>query len=231
MRHPCPIPCSIYYYPEYNILFATIVSCYFAHKIKPEILDFREKIKELHKEIIELKKKIGETGINEEIIIELEEKTKELIYFDYGSFRLNYMRVINRAFNNFKEKNNFTNEEYNNLIKFAVTHHHLKDMPFPQVNTQNAKQTLELLGKHGVISVLHGHLHEVLEEYRLPSKRKSKSSFFSCGTLSAYCANTVNMFNMIEIQNYKEIRNMAIKILCYKVNTQGYFTKTKVYRL
>jgi len=141
------------------------------------------------------------------------------------------MRVINRAFNNFKAKKEFTNEKYNNLLKFAVTHHHLKDMPFPQINTQNAKQTRELLGKHGVIAVLHGHLHEVLEEYQLPDKWKDISSFFSCGTVSAYCANTVNMFNIIKIQNYKEIKNMALKILCYKVDAQGYFTKKKVHSL
>ncbi|UCC39694.1 MAG: metallophosphoesterase [Candidatus Aminicenantes bacterium] len=227
-RYACPIPCSLYYYPEYNIVFAAIVSCYFAHKINPEIKDFEKKIKKLQKDVLELQKRIGKTNITKGIINALESNIKKLIYLDFGSFPLNYMRVINRAFNNFKAKKNFKDDEYCKLIKFAVTHHHLRDLPFPQVNTENARETLELLYKHGVISILHGHVHKVLEEYHLPETwSHGISSYFSSGTVSGYGGSALNSFNMIEIYNFTDVKKMTIDIKCHEVNYGGFFTEEK----
>lgn len=216
-RYPCPIPCALYYYPEYNIVFSSLVSCYSAHKFNPKVLEMYNSYKQ--------------KDWNEKFLKKFEEDIEKIIYDDYGQFPQNYRRIINRTFINFQKKKNFPEDKYRNLIKLAVTHHHLVPLEPPYTNTKDARPTLELLNKHGVISILHGHLHDVLEEYYLPDKWKDISSFFSCGTVSGYCRNTVNKFNMIEIQNYTDIRDMMIKILCYEANTRGYFTTTKVRRL
>lgn len=220
-RYPCPIPCALYYYPEYNILFPVLVSCYFAHKFNPKVLEIYNKYKQKYKQKV----------LNEKFFTKVEKDIEKIIYDDYGWFPQNYRRIVNRTFINFQKTRGFSEDEYRNLMKLAVTHHHVVPLEPPYSNTKDARPMLELLCKRGVIAILHGHLHYVLEEYHLPDRWKDISSLFSCGTVSAYCRNTVNKFNMIEIQNYRDIRNMTIKILCYEVNTRGYFTKTNVRRL
>ena len=230
-RHACPIPCSLFYYPEYNILFSTLVSCYFGHKVIAETLEIKEKVKELRKQIEGWQNNIKEKNKINRLITELEKNIDTLMFFDYGSFPGNYRRVISRAFKNFKSINKIQDEEYNNLIKFAATHHHLIDLPFPQVNTQNARETLILLYKHKVISILHGHVHRVLRERFLPDTWSEVCSSFSSGTVSGYSGKSLNSFNMIEINNFSDICKATLKIKYYEANRQGVFKeRRKLYK-
>ncbi len=71
------------------------------------------------------------------------------------------LRIEKSAINNFK-KIKTKDDEYKNLLKFAITHHHVANLGFLQMNTQNAEKTRKLLYKHGATSILHGHLHHFL---------------------------------------------------------------------
>lgn len=208
----CPIPCAIYYYPEYNILFHSLVSCFNSHKYDRNIQKFYKKYKKVVTDINSIK--------------EFEKDLEEIIYNDFGHFPILYRRRIRRTFKEFKEKMNISQDKYKNLIKLAVTHHQVVNLGSKYKNTVGAKETRESLGKNGVIAILHGHIHDVIDEEFLPKMWNGRSSFFSSGSISAYCRNAVNKFNMIEITNYKKLERININIMCYEINNQGKFSRT-----
>jgi len=211
LKRRCPIPCALYYYPEYNIMFLALVSCYLSHKYNPIVLKIYEKFKDI--------------DLDEKIFKELEKDIEKIIFDDIGHFPQRYQKKTRKTLRKFKKIKENIKDKYRNLIKFAITHHQVIPMYSKHVCAEGALEMREILGKHGVVSILHGHLHDILEERYIPEKWNGESSFLSCGTVAAYCPNTVNKFNMIEIRNYEEIKKMRVKVICYEINNRGRFTK------
>jgi len=212
-----PIPCALYYYPEYNIMFLALVSCYLSQKYNPIVLKIYEKFRDI--------------DMDEKIFKELEKDIEKIIYDDFGHYPQLYWKKTRKTLKEFKKIKGNIKDKYRNLIKFAITHHQVIPMYSKHVCPEGALEMREILGKYGVVSILHGHLHNILEERYIPEKWNGESSFLSCGTVAAYCPNTVNKFNMIEIRNYEEIKKMRVKVMCYEINSRGCFKKENAYEL
>jgi len=217
LKKSSPIPCSLFYYPEYNILFSVLVSCYLSHKFNPEV--------------IELYKKYKDEGFKKEIIKQFKKDIENIIYEDYGHFPQLYRRKARRTLIDFKTDKGISNEKYENILKLAISHHHVIPLESRHKPTEGAYEMRKCLGSNGVLSILHGHLHDTIEERYLPKEWCNISSFFPCGTISGYCQNAVNKFNMIEIVNYDNIKKLKIMIKCYDIDSFGNFSKDRYYVL
>ena len=207
-KHRCPIPCALYFYPEYNLLFCLLVSCYFSHFFKPKV----EKIYKKYSTILSKRKKA-----------EFEKDISEIIYNDYGEFPGNYILKIKTMLNKFEKKNNFSQDAYNKIIKFAITHHQITSLDSQHIFTKKADVLRRSLGKRGIISVLHGHIHNTLQEKYIYEKWTEDSLSLSSGSLSGYCRSAINKFNMIEIKNFQDFKDLSMKVTCYEANQNGYY--------
>lgn len=217
LKNSCPIPCSLFYYPEYNILFSALVSCYFSHKFNPKV--------------IELYKRYKDEGLKKEIIEQFKKDIENIIYEDYGHFPQLYRRKVRRTLIDFKTDREISNEKYKNILKLAISHHHVIPLDSKHIQTEGAYEMRKCLGSSGVLSILHGHLHDVIDERYLPKEWCNASSFFPCGTISGHCQNAVNKFNMIEVVNFDNLKELKIKIKCYNIDSFGNFSKDKYFVL
>ena len=98
-------------------------------------------------------------------------------------------------------------------------------------NTIGALDMRKSLGSNGVFAIFHGHIHDTLPTRYLPNQWNNESSFVACGSLSGYCQNSVNKFNMVELTNFQNIKDLSLRIKCYDVNSFGDFSIEKSHEL
>ncbi len=218
-------PCTIYYYPEYRLIFLAMVS---SHGQIDVLKECREKIKEAADKIKEMGGK------------ELAELLKSMVSKSKGYIDQDYCERLEKTIRK-SRKSSFINEQLRSLffdssLRFGVVHHHL-DREYCGDSCPNKSDELRnILWDQEFRAVLHGHIHHTPSHLNF---HEGHVELLPCGTLSCLTVGVSNTFNMLELSPEKKeekptttLRNNA-KIDIYKYDydpsSSGFVSPQSIY--
>lgn len=171
------IPNSVYYYPDFNLSFHCIISCYYSESIPDEF-------KEAQKLFLKAKKRKNEKSFYKDA----REILNKLIRNDFGILDADYLHTITKT-------DTDVNNKTKDSIKFCVMHHNVNSCDSCPTSTVGADVLRENLFRFGYKAILHGHIHQILDH--LPTY-KDLTVAYSCGSLSGNTSTGLS-FNIIDI--------------------------------
>ncbi len=191
------IPNSIYFYPDFNLSFHCIVSCYFSGGLPDEY-------KEAHKLLLKAKRKNNEKSFYKPA----REMLEKIMRNDRGFLEGSYINSIT-------ETDKDAEAKIKNSAKFCVMHHNVDASEACTVIPDGAEILRENLFHFGYEAILHGHIHQIVDH--LP-KFEHLTTALSCGTFSGNTSTGLS-FNIIDV--HPKAGGIKGKMDIYEMRAEG----------
>jgi 3',5'-cyclic AMP phosphodiesterase CpdA len=155
----CEVPCSIYYYENYEIIFLLLTSSYYSGKVSD-----KEAIKVM-KDVYAVMERIKDGNEKFKLLA-------EIIRVDSGYISEEYIRSIISTIDRLKNK--IGEIKYKAAVKIVLTHHPLSSVAQETAVCSKAGNLLESIKERGFSIVTHGHCHTAGLYNDTPHVRKAK---------------------------------------------------------